>query len=127
LGSTTPTRDFNYVLDTCNAFLEVVKTDLTIGKTINVASKFEISIGETASLIAELMDCKIEIESANERVRPDNSEVKRLYGSNKKIISLTKWQPEYLGLDGFKKGLEITIDWFKDPDNLKLYGNNYAI
>ena len=70
---------------------------------------------------------KIEIRSENERFRPDNSEVKRLYGSNEKIISLTKWQPKYVGFDGFRKGLEITIDWFNDPDNLKLYGANYEI
>ena len=73
------------------------------------------------------MNCKIEIESQYERVRPDNSEVKRLYGCNKKIISLTNWRPKYGGLEGFKKGLEITINWFKNPNNLNLYGKNYII
>ena len=127
LGSLTPTRDFNFVKDTAEAFISVAESASTIGEIINSASNFEISIGETASLIAELMDCKIEIESQYERVRPDNSEVKRLYGCNKKIISLTNWRPKYGGLEGFKKGLEITINWFKDPYNLKLYGTNYVI
>ena len=127
LGSLNPKRDFNFVKDTAEAFISVAESANTIGEIINSASNFEISIGETASLIAELMDCKIEIESQYERVRPDNSEVKRLYGCNKKIISLTNWRPKYGGLEGFKKGLEITINWFKDPYNLKLYGTNYVI
>ena len=99
LGSLTPTRDFNFVKDTAEAFISVAETSCTIGEIINSASNFEVSIGETASLIADLMNCKIEIVSEYERVRPDNSEVKRLYGCNKKIISLTKWQPKYGGLD----------------------------
>ena len=127
LGSLTPTRDFNFVKDTAEAFIAVAESSSTIGEVINSASNFEISIGETASLIAELMNCKIEIESEYDRIRPDNSEVKRLYGCNKKIISLTKWRPKYGGLDGFKKGLEITINWFKNPKNLNLYGKNYLI
>ena len=127
LGNLTPTRDFNFVKDTSEAFISVAKSSNTIGEVINSASKFEISIGETVSLIAELMNCKIELESEYERIRPNKSEVKRLFGSNEKIISLTKWRPKYGGLDGFKKGLKITIDWFKDPNNLKLYGTNYVV
>ena len=73
------------------------------------------------------MNCKIELEPEYERIRPNKSEVQRLFGSNEKIISLTKWRPQYGGLDGFKKGLKITIDWFKDPKNLKLYGSNYVV
>ena len=79
------------------------------------------------SVILELMNCEIEVEPEDERIRPNKSEVQRLYVSNEKIISLTKWHPKYGGLDGFKKGLEITIDWFKDPNNLKLYGTNYVV
>ena len=73
------------------------------------------------------MNCKIELESEYKRIRPNKSEVKRLYGSNEKIISLTKWRPNYGGLDGFRKGLKITIDWFKDQNNLKFYGKEYEI
>ena len=124
LGSITPTRDFNYVLDTCNAFLEVVKSDLTIGKTINVASKFEISIGETALLISRIMDKEVEIYCDEERLRPDNSEVERLYGDNTLIKKITNWNPEFAGLEGFKKGLKLTIDWFNYSDNLRFYRPN---
>lgn len=124
LGSISPTRDFNYVEDTCNAFVEVVKSDLTIGKTINVASKFEISIGETALLIAKIMNKDIEINCDQERLRPINSEVERLYGDNTLIKKITSWQPKFGGIEGFKKGLKLTIDWFNYSDNLKFYRPN---
>ncbi len=127
LGSLTPTRDFNFVNDTCSAFIEVAKSSKTIGEVINSASNFEISIYETANLIANLMDYSIQIESEKERIRPDNSEVNRLYGSNEKIISLTNWRPKYSGLEGFKKGLAITINWFLEPKNLSLYPKSYQI
>ncbi len=128
LGSTTPTRDFNYVLDTCNAFLEVAKTDLTIGKTINVASKFEISIGETALLISKIMDKEVEIYCDKERLRPNNSEVERLYGDNTLIKKITNWDPQFSGLEGFKKGLKLTINWFNNSENLRFYRpNTYKI
>ena len=99
----------------------------TIGEVINAASKFEISIGETAELISKLMNVELEIESEEERVRPISSEVNRLYGTNEKILSLTDWRPSFQGLDGFKKGLQITIEWFTNPENLKLYKSNYVI
>lgn len=127
LGSLTPTRDFNFVKDTCAAFLAVAESTKTIGEVINAASKFEISIGETAELISKLMNVELEIESEEERVRPISSEVNRLYGSNEKILSLTDWRPSFQGLDGFKKGLQITIEWFTNPENLKLYKSNYVI
>ncbi len=128
LGSIYPTRDFNFVDDTCNAFLEVCKSNLTIGQTINAASNFEISIGETAFLIAKLMKKDIEINSEEQRVRPNYSEVERLYGDNTLIKNLTDWKPNFAGIDGFKKGLKITIDWFKNSDNLKFYRpNEYKI
>ena len=127
LGITSPTRDFNFVNDTCSAFIEVAKSSKTIGEVVNSASNFEISIYETANLIAELMDSPIEIESDKERIRPENSEVTRLYGSNAKIISLTNWKPKYSGLNGFRKGLEITIEWFLNPKNLAYYSSYYQI
>ena len=127
LGALSPTRDFNYVEDTCEAFISVANSTMTIGEVLNSASNFEISIGNTAKLIAELMDSKIEIEHEEKRIRPINSEVKRLYGCNKKIKKLTTWKPSYQNLDGFKKGLEITIKWFSERNNLKRYKYNYII
>ena len=128
LGSTSPTRDFNFVEDTCKAFLEVAKSNLTIGKTINVASNFEISISETALLISEIMNKEVEINLDKKRLRPKNSEVERLYGDNTLIKKITNWEPNYGGIQGFKKGLKITIDWFSSPENLKFYSpNSYKI
>jgi len=127
LGSLTPTRDFNFVEDTCEAFIAVSDSGKTIGEVINSASNFEISIGSTAKLIAELMGSQIDIEQENMRIRPENSEVQRLFGSNEKIKLLTNWKPSYQSLEGFKKGLEITIRWFSDKDNLKRYRYNYII
>ena len=109
------------------AFIAVAESPNTIGEVINSASNFEISIGGTAKLISEIMNKSIEIVSDNERFRPKDSEVNRLFGSNKKILSLTDWSPSYQGLDGFKKGLEISIEWFTDPNNLSLYRTDYVI
>ena len=128
LGSTSPTRDFNFVLDTCNAFLEVAKSKKTIGKVINAASNFEISIGQTARLIADTMNVDIEIDQENRRIRPKGSEVNRLFGDNSLIKSLTDWEPKYSGVNGFKEGLRITSEWFMNPDNLEKYKtNDYVI
>ena len=127
LGSLSPTRDFNFVKDTCSAFISVARSKETIGEVINSANNFEVSIGQTANLVSEFMNFPIEIESENERIRPEKSEVNRLFGSNEKILSLTDWKPKYQGIEGFKKGLRETIDWFEDENNLKLYGEDYLI
>ena len=128
LGSLKPTRDFNFVTDTCNAYLEISKVNETLGKTINVASSFEISIENLARYVSEIMDSDIEIISEEERKRPVNSEVNRLYGDNTLIKKLTKWRPTYGGVDGFKKGLQITINWFLNPNNLSFYKrDNYLV
>ena len=127
LGSITPTRDFNFVADTCAAFIAVAESSQTTGEVINCASNFEISIGETAKLISEIMNIELKIQTERERTRPINSEVNRLFGSNDKLFKLTKWSPSYQGLQGFKKGLEISIKWFTDPKNLSLYRTNYVI
>lgn len=125
LGLLSPTRDFNFVEDTCNAFKSVANSDQTIGKVINSASNFEISIKETANVIADIMNTKVDIFSENERIRPKYSEVNRLYGDNSLIKKLTNWSPKYSGIDGFKDGLKITIDWFSKKENLKIYKTNY--
>ncbi len=127
LGALSPTRDFNFVKDTCSAFIAVAKSKNTFGEVLNSASNFEISIGETVKLISELMNISIEVESEVERMRPINSEVNRLYGSNQKILSVTDWEPEFKGIYGFKKGLKTTIEWFTDPNNLALYKTEYTV
>lgn len=121
LGSLHPTRDFNYVDDTVRGFVSVAESKQSIGEVINIGSNYEVSIGETANQIIELMDAEIEIESEHERVRPDKSEVERLWADNSKAIKLTGWQPEYAGLDGFRRGLLKTIDWYKNPENFRQF------
>ena len=128
LGSLSPTRDFNYVEDICSAFHAVGESSLSIGKVINAASNFEISIGDTADLVKELMNSDLQIINEEERLRPPKSEVNRLFGDNKLIFKLTNWKPKYIGIDGFKKGLKKTINWFLDNDNIKNYkSNKYVI
>lgn len=121
LGALSPTRDFNYVADTCAAFLAVAASDLALGQVINAASNFEISIGDTAALIAEVMGAEVEILTDEQRLRPEASEVNRLYGDNTRLRQLTGWQPAYGGLQGFRRGLEPTAAWFLDPANLRRY------
>lgn len=127
LGATTPTRDFNFVLDTCRAFLSVGNNTNTIGKTLNASSNFEISIGDTVKLIAEVMNSNVEVVKDKDRMRPETSEVNRLYGDNKYIKSITNWEPQFDGINGFKRGLEITSKWFSDPNNLSKYKSNSYI
>lgn len=117
LGDLTPTRDLVYVKDTVNGFIEIFKSDKTIGEEINIATQSEISIGNLVKLILRLMDRECEIETEEIRIRPEKSEVKRLFGSNEKIMRLTKWKQKY----DFETGLQNTIDWFSDPGNLARY------
>lgn len=117
LGAISPTRDFNYVKDTCRAFIEVGKGEKCIGKVINACSSYEISIKRTAELIAEIMDKELNIDCEQERLRPSKSEVNRLFGSNDLIKSLTDWEPLYNGEQGLKMGLEETIEWFIKRQN----------
>ncbi len=128
LGALTPTRDFNFVKDTCNAFKAVAFSDKTVGRVVNSSSNFEISIKETANLIAEIMNVDIELISEKERIRPKDSEVNRLYGDNSLLRELTDWIPEYCGINGFKKGLNITAEWFSINENRNFYkSSSYAI
>lgn len=121
LGSLHPTRDFNYISDTVQAFLAVTGCEATVGEVINAGSSFEISIGDTAKLIAEIMDTDIEIFTDTQRMRPQKSEVERLFASNDKLKRLTKWTPQYANLEGFRRGLTETAKWFAKPENLKMY------
>ena len=121
LGSLHPTRDFNFVADTVNGFLQGLKSDKGIGEVINLGSNYEISIGDTAKAIAEVMGADIEILTDDQRLRPEKSEVERLWADNKKAKELLGWQPEYSGLEGFKRGLQETADWFTHSGNLAAY------
>ena len=124
LGNLTPTRDFNFVKDTCLAFLNIMKSGDAIGEIVNTASNFEISIEDTVNLIANVMNTEINIICDKDRIRPTSSEVNRLFGDNSLLKKLTNWSPEFSNLDGFKKGLKITAEWFSQPENLKKYSFN---
>ena len=121
LGAVSPTRDFNFVHDTVAGFIAAMKSDKGLGEVVNFGSNFEISIGDTAQLIAEAMNCKIEIITDEARLRPENSEVERLWADNSKAKALFGWQPNYGGRDGFKRGIVETAQWFARPENLRGY------
>jgi dTDP-glucose 4,6-dehydratase len=121
LGSLHPTRDFNYVKDTVQGFIKIAESEKSVGEVINIGSNFEISIGETVKLIAEAMGVKIEIETDQVRLRPEKSEVNRLWADNTKAKKLVGWEPMYGGREGFKLGLQETAEWFINPANLLGY------
>lgn len=124
LGALSPTRDFNLVKDTARGFISVMESDKSVGEVINIGSNFEVSIGDTARIIAEAMDADIEIETDEIRLRPEKSEVNRLWADNSKAKRLLDWEPEYGGRDGFRRGLRETAEWFSNPDMLKKYKVN---
>ncbi|MEQ9303798.1 MAG: NAD-dependent 4,6-dehydratase LegB [Marinoscillum sp.] len=117
LGDITPTRDLLYVKDTVNGFLAISKCKELIGEDVNIATKSEISIGELASEIIKQINPEARIITDNERLRPEKSEVFRLYGSNDKLLDYTAWRPEF----DLAMGINQTISWFSDKDNLKMY------
>jgi len=121
LGNLKATRDFCYVKDTVAGFIAVMRSDKAIGEVTNIGSDFEVSIGDAADIIAELMGRKITIRVDEERLRPDASEVERLWAATDKAKALTDWKPQYSGREGFQRGLAETIAWFKDPRNLAGY------
>jgi dTDP-glucose 4,6-dehydratase len=121
LGAVNPTRDFNYVLDTVDGFIKALETDTVFGEVINLGSDFEISIGDTARAIADVMGTEIDIITDNQRLRPKKSEVDRLWADNSKAKKLLGWKPQYAGLEGFKRGLQETTNWFLSSDNLADY------
>jgi len=121
LGAVSPTRDFNYIDDTVSGFIACARSDQAIGEVINIGSGYEISVGDTVRLIAELMYAEVGIETKSERLRPAASEVERLVADNRKAARLCGWQPSCAGAEGLKRGLGATIAWFKDPDNLLRY------
>ena len=117
LGDLTPTRDFNFVKDTCRGFVELAKCDAAIGHEVNIAGNYEISMRDTLELIAKIMNSDVKFVGDIQRLRPKNSEVFRLWGDNTKIKNLTGFSPQYT----IEQGLTETISWFLDPENLKKY------
>lgn len=117
LGDLSPTRDFNFVKDTCKGFLAIAESDSTIGKEINIASNFEISMADTLNLIKNLMQSDVRFITDEQRLRPENSEVFRLWGDNSLIKKLTDYEPDY----NLESGLKLTCEWFLNQENLKKY------
>jgi len=117
LGALHPTRDFNYVGDTVAGLIAVAESDKVIGEVVNCGSNCEISIGDAVKLIGDLMGVELEIETEDQRLRPEKSEVERLWADNSKIQRLTGFKPQ----TGLREGLQKTIEWFTDPENLSRY------
>jgi NAD dependent epimerase/dehydratase len=120
LGDVTPTRDFNYVADTCRGFLELARCEKAIGEIVNIGSNFEISIGDTLNLIREIMNSDVEFLVDEQRLRPEKSEVFRLWCDNTKIRDITGFEP----IHNIRTGLKATVDWFTRAENLAKYKAN---
>jgi len=114
LGDLAPTRDFNFVKDTCRGLVSLAEHENTIGEVVNIGSNFEVSIGQTFELIKELLSVDAEVLQDKERIRPEKSEVNRLWCNNEKIRRLTGFAPKY----NFEQGLKETIEWYRQPENL---------
>jgi dTDP-glucose 4,6-dehydratase len=123
LGALHPTRDFNYVKDTVQGFIAAAQSN-AIGEVINLGSNYEISIEETVKLISEVMNIEIDIQTEEQRLRPEKSEVERLWADNTKAKKLLGWKPIYSGKEGLKQGITETVKWFANRDNCKLYKTN---
>lgn len=121
LGAVNPTRDFTYVGDTVDGFIAALDAKTGFGEVINLGSNFEISIKDTAQLISESMGVSIKITSDRDRVRPEKSEVERLWADITKAKELISWEPSHAGREGFKRGLTETIRWFTKSENLSTY------
>jgi len=127
LGSLHPTRDFNYISDTVAGFVAALDSEKGIGECVNIGSNFEISIGELVEMIEQLMQVTVTIETEDGRIRPEKSEVERLWADNAKAARLFGWTPRYAGREGLRRGLGETIAWFREPANLGRYKLNYNI
>jgi NAD dependent epimerase/dehydratase len=121
LGAVHPTRDFTFVRDTAIGFIQAAESDDTVGRVTNIGSGFEISIGDTAAMIAEIMGVEVEIVEDDQRLRPASSEVERLFAGVDHARRLFHWNPAHAGRDGFARGLRETAAWFADPGNLAMY------
>ena len=124
LGALAPTRDFCFVEDTVRGFLAAADSESFAGEVVNIGTGFEISVGDTAKLIASLMQVDVSITEEAQRVRPSSSEVERLCADNSKAKRVINWQPKYEGKSGFERGLEQTINWFTQVENLRLFAHD---
>ena len=121
LGALTPTRDFTFVRDTARGFIQAAASEATVGTVFNIGSDFEISIEDTARTIADAMGADIEIIADEARMRPEASEVDRLFADTSRAREAFGWAPEFGGRDGFARGIALTAEWFQDPVNLAGY------
>lgn len=121
LGAVHPTRDFSFVSDTVRGFIAAMRSEAVVGEVVNLGSGYEISIGDTARAIADVMGVDIDIQFDEQRLRPEKSEVERLFADNNKAQRLMDWTPEYGSLEGFKRGLAVTAEWYCEPSNLSHY------
>ncbi len=121
LGSLSPTRDFNFVQDTVDGMIAIATTSGLEGEVINLGSNYEISIGDLVKTIAQLMQQDIKIQADEQRIRPKDSEVERLWADNSKALKLLSWQPSFSGLNGLQAGLQQTIHWLSQAENLQRY------
>lgn len=121
LGALHPTRDFAYVKDTVEGFIAAGTPEAAIGRVINLGTGYEVSIGDTVRMIAEVMEAGVEVELDQQRLRPEKSEVERLCADNSQARQLLGWTPHYAGGEGLRRGLRETVEWFARPENLKLY------
>ena len=120
VGDLSPTRDFNFVRDTCRGFLAIARSAATSGQEINIATGKEVSMRQTLETIAEIMGADIRWTVDTQRLRPSKSEVRRLLGDSAKLRGLTGWEPQY----SLEQGLRETVAWFTDKENLKMYKSN---
>ncbi|MEO5374469.1 MAG: NAD-dependent 4,6-dehydratase LegB [Alphaproteobacteria bacterium] len=121
LGALSPTRDFNFVRDVVRGFIRMAEVDEAVGQVVNIGSNFEITIGDAARIVAEVVGVDLDIETDEARLRPEASEVDRLWADNTGAATLLGWKPDYGGLDGFRRGIAETVEWFRVPDNLARY------
>ena len=129
LGQLLTTRDFNYIDDTVNGFVACMLSKKNLGEVVNIGSNYEISIEDVTKVIASFFNVDLKIITDQSRLRPKTSEVHRLWADNRKAIDLLDWKPQYSGIEGFKKGISQTVDWFKVDKNLNLYKDvfNYIV
>lgn len=120
IGSLHPTRDFTYVKDTVEGFIETAELSDSIGRVINIGDNCEISIGDLVDVIARLMNVEVEIVTEKARIRPEQSEVERLWADTEQAQKLSGWFPKYT----LEEGLKETIRWFSNTENLRLYKPN---
>jgi NAD dependent epimerase/dehydratase len=121
MGNINTKRDFSYVSDTVSGFTSCINNKKCLGETINLGTGIAFTIEQTIKYISQLTNIDIKVEIDKNRLRPEKSEVNHLLSKNLKAKEILNWEPEFANEEGFKLGLQKTIEWFKKPENLKLY------